>query len=254
MTGQETAPGAAASPATGPAASSRALAGRTILVSGASSGIGAATADRLRTAGASVFGLARRAPAGQSWLKRCDVSRPAEVAEVVPAIADQAGLDGIVLAAGTNITERALARLSVPAWQEVIATNLTGAFTVLQASLPYLRRRGGDVVVIASVSALWPDASGAAYQASKAGLVGLARAAGLEEHKNGIRVSAVLPGLTDTPLLDRRPRPPDAGQRQAALRPADVAEVCAFLLALPRHVTIPEITVLPTAVQALGDT
>jgi NAD(P)-dependent dehydrogenase (short-subunit alcohol dehydrogenase family) len=230
------------------------LAGRTIVVSGASSGIGAATADRLRGDGAIVHGLARRVPSGQNWLHRCDVTSAGQVADAIEAIAGQGGLDAVVLAAGTNITDRSLAKLSMPGWEEVIATNLTGAFTVLHASLPYLRQRGGDVLAIASVSALWPDASGAAYQASKAGMVGLARATALEEHRHGIRVSAVLPGLTDTPLLDRRPRPPSPEQRLAALRPADVAQVCAFLLALPRHVTIPEVTVLPTVLQALGDT
>lgn len=230
------------------------LSGRTILVSGASSGIGAATADRLRADGATVHGLARRAPAQDGWLHRCDVSNPEDVAEVVDAIARPAGLDAIVLAAGTNITDRSLARLSVQGWQDVIATNLTGAFTVLHASLPHLRQGGGDVIVIGSVSAQWPDASGAAYQASKAGLVGLTRATALEEHRHGIRVAAVQPGLTDTPLLDRRPEPPEPARRQAALRPADVANICAFLLTLPPHVTIPELTVLPTALQALGDT
>ena len=238
----------------GSARGDRALAGRTIVISGASSGIGAATAGRLRADGATVHGLARRAPAGQDWLHRCDVTSPGQVAGTVGAIAGRSGLDAIVLAAGTNVTGRSLARLSVPDWQQVIATNLTGAFTVLHASLPYLRQRGGDVLVIASVSALWPDTSGPAYQASKAGVVGLARAAALEEHRHGIRVSAVLPGLTDTPLLDRRPEPPSPEQRSAALRPADIAGVCAFLLALPRHVTIPELTVLPATLQALGDT
>ena len=237
-----------------PAAGAGPLAGRTIVVSGASSGIGAATADRLRAGGANVHGLARRAPESGSWLHRCDVSIPESAAAAVENIARPAGLDAVVLAAGTNITERSLATLSAAAWQEVIATNLTGAFTVLHASLPYLRSRGGDVIMIGSVSGMWPDASGAAYQASKAGLMGLARATGLEEHRHGIRVSAVLPGLTDTPLLDRRPEPPGPDQRSAALRPADIAEICAFLLSLPPHVTIPELTVLPTFLQALGGT
>jgi NAD(P)-dependent dehydrogenase (short-subunit alcohol dehydrogenase family) len=232
----------------------RPLASRTIVVSGASSGIGAATADRLRADGAIVHGLARRASSGQSWLHRCDVTSAGQVADVIAAIAGQDGLDAIVLAAGTNITDRSLAKLSMQGWEEVVATNLTGTFTVLHASLPYLRQRGGDIIMVASVSGLWPDASGAAYQASKAGQIGLARATALEEHQHGIRVSAVLPGLVDTPLLDRRPEPPGAELRHAALRPADVAEVCAFLLALPRHATIPELTILPSVLQALGDT
>ena len=230
------------------------LAGRTVVVTGASSGIGAATADRLRADGATVHGLARRTRSGQNWLHHCDVTSADQVAEVIEAIAGQGGLDAIVLAAGTNITDRSLAKLSMAGWEELITTNLTGTFTVLHASLPYLRQRGGDVIMIASVSGLWPDASGAAYQASKAGQIGLARATALEEHRHGIRVSAVLPGLVDTPILDRRPEPPSAELRQAALRPDDVARVCAFLLALPRNVTIPELTVLPSTLQALGDT
>jgi NAD(P)-dependent dehydrogenase (short-subunit alcohol dehydrogenase family) len=230
------------------------LAGRTIVVSGASSGIGAATADRLRADGATVHGLARRAASGQSWLHRCDITSTDQVADVIEAIGGEGGLDAIVLAAGTNITDRSLAKLSMPGWQDIITTNLTGTFTVLHASLPYLRQRGGDVIMIASVSGLWPDASGAAYQASKAGQIGLARATALEEHQHGIRVSALLPGLVDTPLLDCRAEPPSAELRRAALRPGDVAHVCAFLLALPRHVTIPELTILPSTLQALGDT
>jgi NAD(P)-dependent dehydrogenase (short-subunit alcohol dehydrogenase family) len=107
-------------------------------------------------------------------------------------------------------------------------------------------------VFVSSVSALWPDASGPAYQASKAGLTALARAAALEEHRNEVRVSVISPGLVDTPLLDRRPQPPDPAQRAAALHP-DVARVCIFLLPLPAHAYIPELTILP-AIQALGDT
>ena len=185
---------------------------------------------------------------------RCDVTLPEEVTEVIDGIAKGAGIDAVVVAAGTNIEDRHLDRLSVEDWHQLIDTNLSGAFHVFHAALPHLRRAGGDAVFISSVSGLWPDASGPAYQASKAGLVGLARAAALEEHHNGVRVSLVLPGLVDTPLLDRRPLPPSPEQRALALRPEDVASVCVFLLCLPSHAYIPELTILPTAVQALGET
>jgi NAD(P)-dependent dehydrogenase (short-subunit alcohol dehydrogenase family) len=234
------------------------LAGRTVVVSGASSGIGQAAAVSLSEAGAAVHGLSRRTGtgvnAGTFLSHRCDVTRADEVTAVIDGIGRPGGIDGVVIAAGTNVPGRHLDQLSVEAWHELIGTNLSGAFHVLHACLPYLRHRGGDAVLVSSVSALWPDASGAAYQASKAGMLALARAAALEEHRNGVRVTAILPGLVDTPLLDRRPEPPDAGQREAALRPDDVARVCVFLLTLPARVYIPEITVLPTALQALGDT
>ena len=135
-----------------------------------------------------------------------------------------------------------------------LATNLSGAFHVFGAALPYLRANGGDAIFVSSVSAAWPDESGAAYQASKAGVTALARAAALEGHADGLRVSTIIPGLVDTPLLDRRPQPPDEKRRRQALRADDVAHVCAFLLCLPRRMYIPEVTVLPTALQALGAT
>ena len=105
---------------------------------------------------------------------------------------------------------------------------------------------------VASVSGTWPDVSGAAYQASKLGMIGLARAAGFEEHENGVRFSTILPGIIDTPILDNRPEPPPREVRDASLKPEDVAEACRFLATLPPHVSIPELTMLPTQIQALG--
>ena len=231
-----------------------ALSGRTIIVSGASSGIGLATARALSWHGAQVHGLSRRSGDGPFTSHICDVTRPEDVTRTIDQIAAGAGLAAVVLAAGTNLANRHLGQLSTDGWQTLIDTNLSGAFHVFRASLPHLRRSRGNAIFISSVSALWPDASGPAYQASKAGLTALARAAALEEHRNGVRVSIVSPGLVDTPLLDRRPQPPDPARRAAALHPDDVARVCIFLLSLPAHAYIPELTILPAAIQALGDT
>lgn len=231
-----------------------ALSGRTIIVSGASSGIGLATAHALSGHGARVHGLSRSGGDGPFTPHICDVTRPEDVTRTIDQIAAGSGLHAVVIAAGTNLADRHLGRLSTTGWQTLIDTNLSGAFHVFRAALPHLRRSRGDAVFVGSVSALWPDASGPAYQASKAGLTALARAAALEEHGHGVRVSVVCPGLVDTPLLDRRPEPPDPGRRAAALRPGDIAQVCVFLLELPAHAYVPELTILPTAIQALGDT
>jgi len=231
------------------------LRGRRALVTGASSGIGLATALALARAGAEVHGAARRVDAmeraagGLFAAHRADVTAPGDLAELAAALG---ALDVAVFAAGTNIPERRLRQLTPESWDLLVTTNLSSAFYGLRAVLPALRRPGGLAVFVSSVSAAWPDASGPAYQAAKAGVVALARGAALEELGEGLRFSTVLPGTVDTPLLDRRPAPPDAATRARMLRPEDVAAVCVFLAGLPDHVHVPELTVLPAGLQALG--
>jgi NAD(P)-dependent dehydrogenase (short-subunit alcohol dehydrogenase family) len=159
-----------------------------------------------------------------------------------------------VVASGTNVPERRLEQLTAESWDTLISVNLSGAFYAIRAALPYLRASRGTVVLISSVSGSWPDASGPAYQASKAGMTELAHAAGFEEHQNGVRFCAVLPGIVDTPILDNRPEPPPQEIRDASLKPEDVAAACLFLVTLPPRAYVPELTMVPTAIQALGKT
>ena len=231
-----------------------ALTGRTAAVTGASSGIGMATARRLHELGAAVTALARR-------VERIEGVRSLslDVTDADAATAAFAGfesLDVLVAAAGTNVPDRRLDQLTPDGWETTVATGLAGVFHVVRAALPALRAARGLVVVVGSVSGAWPDRSGPAYQAAKAGALAFARAAALEEHEreSGVRFSVVAPGMVDTPLLDRRPEPPPAGMRERMLRPADVAEVCAFLAALPPSVDVPELTMLPAGLEALGRT
>ena len=241
------------------------LQGRVAVVTGASSGIGLVTARLFLQAGARVHGLARRAEAMVEGIETAsgssgftphplDVTDAPLVERVVGEIGEREGVDILVCAAGTNIPERRLEQLTAESWDGLLATNLSGVFYPLQAALPYLRRSRGCAILIGSVSGSWPDASGPAYQASKAGVLALARAAGLEEHGNGVRFSAVLPGMVDTPILDRRPNPPDRQARERSLRPEDVAQACLFLATLPPRAYVPELTILPTELQALGGT
>ncbi len=242
------------------------LRGRVVLVTGAASGIGLATAAELVDAGARVHAVARRAQlaaerlgadrlaTGLLAVHPLDVTDTAAVEALVGRIGEQGPLDALVCCAGTNIPDRRLEQLTDESWRALLETNLTGVFSCLRASMPQLRRTRGHVVVVSSVSALWPDVSGPAYQASKAGALALVRASAVEEHEHGVRFTSVLPGMVATELLDKRPAPPTADVLAKCLQPEDVAATIVFALSLPERACVAELTVVPNALQALGRT
>jgi NAD(P)-dependent dehydrogenase (short-subunit alcohol dehydrogenase family) len=237
-----------------------ALDGRTALVTGASSGIGLATALAFADAGARVHAAARRpelieqATDGRDVVAhRLDVTDRAAVKALADRIAAEGPLRALVAAAGTNIKARRLDQLTHESFDDLIALNLTGAFNVIGALLEPLRAARGDVVLIGSVSGAWPDRSGAAYQASKAAVHAFARGAAFDE-RDGVRFTSIMPGLVDTAILDNRPEPPGAELRAQMLQPEDVAAACLFVVSLPPRAYVPELTILPTELQALGRT
>ena len=237
------------------------LSGKTALVVGASSGIGLSTANLFADAGAKVHAAARRQEtieegAGERGVvaHALDVSDKDAVWRTVEEVGEEDGIDVLVVAAGMNFAERRLEQLTAEGWDAMISVNLSGAFYATRAALPFLRVSGGLVILISSVSGSWPDMSGPAYQASKAGMTEFAHAAGFEEHQNGVRFCAVLPGIVDTPILDNRPEPPPREVRDLSLKPEDVAQACLFLATLPERAYVPELTILPTEMQALGKT
>ncbi|HWS81309.1 MAG TPA: SDR family NAD(P)-dependent oxidoreductase, partial [Rubrobacter sp.] len=161
------------------------LLGKTAFVIGASSGIGLATANLFADAGVTVHAAARRREAIEEGAGgrnvtayALDISDKGAVWRTVEEVGESDGLDVLVVAAGMNFPERRLEQLTAEGWDAMISVNLSGAFYAIRAALPYLRASQGLVVLISSVSGRWPDASGPAYQASKAGMVELAHAAG----------------------------------------------------------------------------
>lgn len=189
-------------------------AGRVALVTGASSGIGAASARLLAARGAAVAvssvdaegvdavvgGI--RATGGRAVAAPGDVGDAAAMeAAVAVAVAEFGRLDVLVTAAGI---QRYGTAVSTPehVWDEVFRVNVKGVFLAARAALPHLRATGsGAVVVVSSVQSQVAQADAAAYAASKGALLTLTRAMVVDEARFGVRVNTVLPGSVDTPML-----------------------------------------------------
>jgi serine 3-dehydrogenase len=230
------------------------------IVIGASSGIGRETAKLLARDGAKVMASARRqdrllslqkelaAEGFTIGIESADATRVADMERLAQQTRAQLGeIDIMVYVTGTNIPDRALKRLKPDLWDMMISVNLNGAYYATQALLPAMRDRGrGHLIFISSVSGVVPDVSGASYQASKRGLIGLAHAIRIEEKENGIRTCVILPGLVDTEILEKRPVKPSAETLAKALQAVDVAEAVMAVARLPQRAVIPEMQILPT--------
>lgn len=240
--------------------------GRTVLTTGASSGIGAGIAREFALAGAHVYAAARRVDhiaaavgvelvdSGSVSPIALDVTDQRAVAELAEHLASVDPIDTLVCAAGVNVTDRRIAQLTLEDWHRLVSTNLDGVFYCITSTLDQIRAREGDIVIISSVAASWPDHSGAGYGATKSGLLGLARGVGIDEHMNGVRVTTILPGIVDTPILDKRPIPPRPEVREWSLKPEDIAASALLAVTLPARANIAEMTLVSTRLQSLGKT
>ncbi len=182
------------------------------VITGASSGIGYATARLFSERGYRVYGISRRSEL------RADVRNYEEIKGAIERVVEkEGGLDILVVNAGIARVGY-VEEFEISDWLEVINTNLNGAFYTVKAALPHIRE-GGHIVFVGSIASKRAFPGWAAYCASKWGLLGFAKSLG-EELKGRIKVSTVLPGAVDTPLWEGI-----GGDRSRMLKAEDVAKV-----------------------------
>ena len=192
------------------------FAGRGVIVTGGGRGIGQATARAFAAEGADVLVLGRTvadledtvaqitADGGQAWLLPCDVTSEAQVEETVTRAASRWDrIDVLINNAGID-DDTPFLEIDRARWRAVVNTNLTGVFLMSQAVGREMAKTGGGVILhTASIDASGGDGPYAAYNASKAGLLGLSRTMALELAAHGIRSNCVSPGFTHTVMTEK---------------------------------------------------
>ena len=229
---------------------------KTAVITGAGSGVGAALALALGAQGWRVALVGRRKELLEAVARQmsgalvcpCDIGDAAAVAALgVKVLAELGSVEVLVNSAGTNVPRRAFETLSMEDYHSMIDANLNGAYYCTQAFLPQMReRRSGTIVNIVSEAgkAASPKA-GPGYVISKFGMAGLNQAINAEERGRGIRACAIFPGDIDTPILDKRPEPPDAEARARMMMPEDIAACALLAIQLPARTVIEEMLVRP---------
>lgn len=235
---------------------------RSALVTGASSGIGAATAHRLSTDGWQVFALARRAEKLEHLAEQegiipivCDITDPDAVRQAYEQVADAGGIDTLVNNAGGALGVEAVGEGSVEDWRWMFEVNVLGTLNITQAFLPMLREHGeGTVLNLTSTAGITSYEGGGGYNAAKFGEHGMTGALRLEEAEHNIRVIEVLPGMVHTEEFSAKRLRGDAAAADAVyagvdkpLTAEDVAEVIAHSVSLPHHINLDQIVVRPVA-------
>lgn len=241
---------------------------RVAWVTGASSGMGAASAIALAEAGFTVALTARRrseldavaatiaATGGRALVFAADVADKDAIDDVVAEIERRYGaVDLALFGAGLNVRERHWSTLSMADFDDIVKVNLTSLVAGARRVLPAMRGRQSGQIIALSSWAAWRFSPGAGigYAASKAALVAVVETLNAQEGSHGIRACHLCPGDVDTPFLDRRPVAVDMTARGKMLTSDDVARAVQFIAESPASVCINELVISPTANLAYGN-
>jgi 3-oxoacyl-(acyl-carrier-protein) reductase len=221
------------------------LTGKVALVTGASRGIGAAIADKLAAAGATVVGTATSAQGAEAISQRLndhngkglvlDVSDPDSITQALQQMKESVGMPDILVNNAGITRDNLLMRMKDDEWQQVLDTDLTAVFRLSKACLrPMMKKRQGRIISIGSVIGAMGNPGQANYAAAKAGLVGFSKSLAREIGSRGITVNVVAPGYIVTDMTRDLPEEQQLKlQSQVPLQrlgdPADIANAVLFL-------------------------
>lgn len=242
------------------------LAGRVVLVTGASSGIGEGAALALAAEGATVVAAARRADRLAGLVRRIagaggtasalelDVSDEPGIEQAVATLRERyVRLHGLVNSAGVMLSAR-VADAAVDEWHRMVDVNLMGLMLVTHAVLPLIPPDdGAQIVNISSISARLANPGSPAYAATKAGVGAFTESLRKELSPKGIRVTLVMPGIVETELFTHisdaatRERFGNMIKAMVPLQPADIASAIVYAMTQPPHVSVNELIIRPTA-------
>ncbi|GAB3844352.1 SDR family oxidoreductase [Micromonospora andamanensis] len=217
-------------------------AGRTVLVTGGSSGLGAAVVAAVAAAGGRPLVLDRQAPAdGVPWVE-CDLADTRRAEAATRVLAERVGgLDGVVTAAGIDVPGR-LADVPGETWDRIVAVDLLATAAVIRAALPFLTASRGTVVTVASTLGVKAVSDATAYCAAKFGVVGFTRALAAEL-AGTVGVTLLIPGGMRTAFFDERDPRYRPGADAILNDPADTAAAVMFALSQPAGCAIREMVV-----------
>jgi NADP-dependent 3-hydroxy acid dehydrogenase YdfG len=219
------------------------------LITGASSGIGAATARAAAEAGYRVALAARSADRlddlagelggdGRALAIRCDVTEWDDQEAMVTSVRERFGRLDVVFANAGFGAKRGFRNESPEYWKSMVLTNVYGAALTIRATIEALKESRGHLLLTGSVAGRKP-LSGSLYSATKWAVTAMGEGARQELNGTGVRVTLIEPGMVDTPFFDNRPK--------AALAPQDIARAVMWAVAQPPHVDVNEILIRPTA-------
>jgi NAD(P)-dependent dehydrogenase (short-subunit alcohol dehydrogenase family) len=216
----------------------------TVLITGGSSGLGAAVAAAVEAEGGTPVVLDRQPPPNGFAFHEVDLARPRDAeAAVRAAVGEHGGLQAVITAAGTDACGDIL-DVDADDWDRVIAVNLIGTAAVVRAALPALERSRGRVVTVASTLGMRALPAATAYCASKFGVVGFTRALA-SELGDRVGVTLLIPGGMRTHFFDDRPDDFKPAPDQHLNDPADVARTVLFALRQPAGCELRELVVAP---------
>jgi NAD(P)-dependent dehydrogenase (short-subunit alcohol dehydrogenase family) len=235
------------------------LNGKIALVIGGGGGIGLGIAKALAAEGCKVAiadndeeALINAAKAvggetGFAW-QRCDITKREQVSQLFKWLDDELGpVDILVNSAGINVSNRMMSNIDPADFDRMMEVNTTGTFNCIHAALPAMRKKGAGLIInivsLAGKRAML--LAGMPYCVSKFATSALGTFVNLEECGNGIKVTNIYPGETNTPIVDKRPTPPPPEKRAKMLQPEDIAACVVTVAKLPARAIVPELIITP---------